>query len=286
MPRVKGQVGCQNLRSFLRLSVSRFLALVRPQDYGSLTGGMVDDPLWRHALYSLMHRQSGPSLLWRWTVVKDGIACCTFARRWYLPEMHGEMHRLWYCRANDQYRVQLNSLVPAAVSFPELLLHTLARTGIPPAGWDVLSVEEFECLLNYLWCCAAGGTTALAREYREMPEAPPFAFDRVQVEKSMIVPFSVPSAPMPLPRSLRPRRRKTPGSPVPYDPECCYLYVDEISPEKCGWGLHVVRANVVQGQFCSPVFCGLVRENIRVFKLSNNVAELVALVHALDFDLC
>ena len=157
----------------------------------------------------------------------------------------------------------------------------------------MLSVEEFECLLNYLWCCAADGTTALAREYREMPEAPPFAFDRVQAEKSMIVPISVPSAPMPLPRSLRPRRRKTPGSPVPHDPECCYLYVDgshepaaESSHEKCGWGLHVVRANVVQGQFCSPVFCGLVRENTRVFKLSNNVAELVALVYALDFDLC
>ena len=123
-----------------------------------------------------------------------------------------------------------------------------------------------------------------------MPEAPPFAFDRVQAEKSMIAPFSVPSAPMPLPRSLRPRRRKTPGSPVSFDPECCYLYVDgsdepavEDSPEKCGWGLHVLRANVVQGQFCSPIFCGLARENTLVFKLSNNLAELVALIHALEF---
>ena len=57
----------------------------------------------------------------------------------------------------------------------------------------------------------------------------------------------------------------------------------ENSPEKCGWGLHVVRANVFQGQFCSPMFCGLVRENTRIFKLSNNLAELVALVHALEF---
>ena len=153
----------------------------------------------------------------------------------------------------------MNSSVPAAVSFPESLPHTLARTGIPLAGWDVLSVAEFECLWNYLWCCAADDTTALAREYRGIPEAPPFAFDRVQAEKCMIVPFSVPSAPMPLLRSLRPRRRKTPGSPVPYDPECCYLYVDENyepaaknSPEKCGWGLQVVRANVVQGNFAVP----------------------------------
>ena len=53
--------------------------------------------------------------------------------------------------------------------------------------------------------------------------------------------------------------------------------------KKSGWGLHVVRTNVVQGQFCSPIFCGLLRENTRVFKLSNNLAELVALVHALEF---
>ena len=119
---------------------------------------------------------------------------------------------------------------------------------------------------------------------------PPFAFDRVQAERSMITPFLVPNAPMPLPRSLR-RRRKTPGSPAPFDSECCYLCVDgscetaaEDSPEKCGWGLHDVRANVVQGQFCSPIFCGLVRENTRVFKLSNNLAELIALVHA--FEVC
>ena len=31
-----------NLRSFLRLAVSRFMALVRPRDYGSVTGGKVD----------------------------------------------------------------------------------------------------------------------------------------------------------------------------------------------------------------------------------------------------
>ena len=68
---------------------------------------------------------------------------------------------------------------------------------------------------------------------------------------------------MSLPRSLRPRRRTTPGSPVPFDHECCYLYVDgsyepavKDSPEKCGWGLHIVRANVVQEQLCSPFFCG------------------------------
>ena len=108
-----------------------------------------------------------------------------------------------------------NSLVQAAVSFPDSLPHTLARAGIPPSSWDVLSLEEFTCFLNYLWCCTADGTTALAREYQVVHEAPPFAFDRVQAEKSMIVPFSVPNAPMHLPLSLRPQRRKTPGSPCP-----------------------------------------------------------------------
>ena len=289
LPRVKGQVGCLIFRSFLRLAVSRFVALARPRDYGSPSGGMVDDPRWRHALYSVMHRQSGPSLLCAGQWSKMGLVVACLAEDGICPRCKeapdNVMHHLWYCWANEQYRLQLNFVVPAAASFSGLLASlSLARAGIPPAGWDVFSLEEFKCLLNYLWCCAADGPTALAGESRGLPEAPPFAFDRVPAERSMITPFWVSSAPMPLPRPLRPRRRKTPGSPVPFDPDCCYLYVDgsyepavEDSPEKCGWGLHVVRARFVQGQFCGPTFCGLLRENTRVFKLSNNLAELVAL---------
>ena len=48
-----------------------------------------------------------------------------------------------------------------------------------------------------------------------------------------------------------------------HENECFYLYVDgsyepaaEDSLEKCGWGLHVVRENLVQEQFCSTIFCG------------------------------
>ena len=145
-----------------------------------------------------------------------------------------------------------------SVSWTHCLTHMRAQES---RRLGLALLKEFKCLLNYLWCCAADGTTALAREYRRMPEAPPFAFDRVQAGKSMMVPFSVPSAPMPLPRSLRHRRRKTPGFPVPFDPECCYLYVDGSyepaagnAPEKCGWGLHFVRANVVQGAILWPHF--------------------------------
>ena len=109
-----------NLRSFLQLS--RFMALDRSRDYGSLTGRMVDDPMWRHALHSVVHRQSGPSLLcagqWSKTelfvarLAEDGI--CPRCKE--APE--NLMHRLWNCWANEQYRFQLNSLVPAASSFP------------------------------------------------------------------------------------------------------------------------------------------------------------------------
>ena len=45
----------------------------------------------------------------------------------------------------------------------------------------------------------------------------------------------------------------------------------------------VVGACTLREQICcpGPVVCGLLRENTRVFKLSNNLAELTALVHAL-----
>ena len=100
------------------------------------------------------------------------------------------MNRLWYCGANEHYRLQLNSLVFAAVSFPGSLPRTLPRTGIPPAGWDVLSLEDFKCLLHCVWCFADdGATTALAREYGGLLEAPLFASDRVQAEKSKITPL-------------------------------------------------------------------------------------------------
>ena len=148
-----------NLRSCLRPAVSRFMALVRPRDYGSLTGGMVGDPMWRHALYSLMHRQSGPSLLCAGEWSKMGLLVARLAEDGICPRCkeapENFMHRLWCCQANGQYRVQLNSFFPAVVSFPDSLLHTLGHTGIPPAGWDVLSLEEFKCLLNFLvvLCC-------------------------------------------------------------------------------------------------------------------------------------
>ena len=54
----------------------------------------------------------------------------------------------------------------------------------------------------------------------------------------------------------------------------------EDSPEKCGWGLHILRF-LSRGNVAAPIFCGLLRENTRVFKLSK---ELVALVHA--FGVC
>ena len=115
-------------------------------------------------------------------------------------------------------QVTVELVGPCSCQFSGLLAsHTSAlQESRRQAGTS--SLEEFRCLLNYLWCCAADGTTALAREYWGLPEVPPFAFDRVQAEKSMITPFWVPSAPMPLPGSLRPRRSKAPGSPVPFRP--------------------------------------------------------------------
>ena len=102
-----------NLRSFLRLAVSRFMALVRPRGYGSLTGGRSDDPMWRHALYSVMHRLSVPSLLCAGQWSKTGLFVARLTEDGICPRCkeapENLMHRLWYCRANEQYRVQLNS---------------------------------------------------------------------------------------------------------------------------------------------------------------------------------
>ena len=116
-----------NLRSFLRLAVSRFMARVRPRDYGSLTGGMVDDAL--SCIASQAHLCS-QNLLVVACLAEDGI--CPRCKE----ASENLMHRWWYCQANKQYRLQLNSLVPAAVSLPDSLPRTLAPDSWPrtPAG--------------------------------------------------------------------------------------------------------------------------------------------------------
>ena len=184
MPRVKGQDGCRICDLFCgSLSLVSWHLSVREIVARSLEEWLMIRCSDMRCTVSCIASQA---LLVVARLAEDGL--CPRCKE--APE--NLMHRLWSCRANEQYRIQLNSLVPAAVSFPDSLPHTLARTRIPPAAWDVLSLKGFQCLLNYLWCCAADGTTALAREYRELPEAPPFAFDRVQAERSMITPFLVP----------------------------------------------------------------------------------------------
>ena len=86
-------------------------------------------------------------------------------RKWSLPEVQGgprEPHAsLVELPGERAVQVTVELVGPCSCQCPGL-----TASGIPPAGWDVLSLEEFKCLLNLLWCCAADGTTALAREYR------------------------------------------------------------------------------------------------------------------------
>ena len=133
--------------------------LVRPRDYGSLTGRMVDVPLWRHALYSVMHRQSGPALLFAGQWSETGLFVEGLAEDGICPRCkkapRNLMHRLWSCRENEQYRLQLSSLVLAAVSFPDSRPHTLARTGNPAGRLECAlpgRVQVFLELLVVLYC--------------------------------------------------------------------------------------------------------------------------------------
>ena len=104
---------------------------------------------------------------------------------------------------HPSHRQRLHQLVPRARPFPEALPTTMARSGIPPKGWQGLAPDEFSHLLDYLWCVSADATTALAREFRDLPRSSPFAYDAAQVKASQVNPFVCPSAPMRLPRRLR-----------------------------------------------------------------------------------
>ena len=136
MPRVKGQEGGRICDLFCAsLSLVSWHWSVREITARSLEEWS-DDPMWRHALYSVMHRQSVPSLLYAGQWSKTGLFVARLAEDGICPRCkeapENLMHRLWYFRANEQYGVQLNSLVPTAVSFPDSLPHTLARRN--PSG--------------------------------------------------------------------------------------------------------------------------------------------------------
>ena len=124
-----------NLRSYLSLAVSRFLALAVRE----ITARSLEE--W------LMIR-CGDTRSTVPCIASQAPLCSALdsGQRWdwllHVWQMVSARDRLWPCRANQQYRLQLNSLVPAAVSFPDFLPHTLARTRIPRASWDVLSLEE------------------------------------------------------------------------------------------------------------------------------------------------
>ena len=174
-----------------------------------------------------MHRQSGPALLsaGQWTkkllfiFKKEADDLCV--RCGEAPE-HLQ-HRLWDCKCNATHRAALNAAVPRASGFPGTLPPTTARTGVAPKGWTQLRRTEYAALLDYLWCVSADATTALARDFRDLPPCLPFAYDAAQATRSMRTPFVVSSAPMPLPRRLR--------GPKP----------PPIGPSICGWQLHSWR---------------------------------------------
>ena len=92
---------------------------------------------------------------------------------WFEPRLRMKQRVRAVCVRSELIRVlppsQCGILVAGAVA--SLWIAGGASFGVrqlkptSSKGWDVLSLEEFKCLLNYLWCCAADGTAALAREY-------------------------------------------------------------------------------------------------------------------------
>lgn len=155
-------------------------------------------------------------------------------------------------------------------------------------NWDVLSINEYAELLNYLWCASADATTALARQFRDLAETPPFAFDVEQATASLTNPFKCSSAPMKLPRQLRVRPALQTGLCLPGDFHGISIFVDGSftkagahGPAKAGWGFFVSSADSELARCCGPILCQTADAPSRwIFRLSNNVAEVVALYFA------
>ena len=87
--------------------------------------------------FCVMHRQSGPSLLCAGQWSKTGLLVARLAEDGICPRCEEApenlVHRLWYCRAKEQYRVQFELVGPGNCQFPGLTAsHTCAHRN--PAG--------------------------------------------------------------------------------------------------------------------------------------------------------
>jgi len=289
------------LREFLRDAVAHFLAIRRPRDFISLDAGITSDDHVRFLQYSLMHRRCGPSLvtagMWNKCKLQNaGLSESDVCVRCNL-EPETLRHRLWDCPHNAGFRAVLDPVMPSTLRLPDDLPITLARTGITPKGYDRLTHLQSEALIDYLWCAAVDGTTALACHYRGLDTPEPFAFDRQQAVDSKTTAFANSSAPM-----KAPKKYKAADKPCDDAALSGYCADDSLSHDEtlfvdgsftdavgdreqaAGWGLAVTSDLVNYREFHGPLrlddlasFGGSLR------RLSNNTAEVAALHFALEY---
>ena len=282
-----------DLREFLRSAGTRTMALARPKDFEHLRLGMVQDPLYRHQLYSIAHRRCGPALLCggQWTMAALHQTSPHISKLCLRCSQEPEdlLHRLWHCSANAAYKRRLFSAVPAARVFPAALPAGMARTGVAPAGWNFLTPLQYGFLLDYMWSCSVDATTVSARQYCALPAVPQWEFDSSQAMASLTLPFQGPSAPFRAPRRRRAfvERAQLTHQPAFHQDDFAgfsifadgsYTPPSRNTVASCGWGFYVCSSIGEVGRYCGPIHLqGDSPPSSFARALSNNVAEVAAL---------
>ena len=167
------------LRAFLRRSLARRMATMRPRDYGGLENGPTENIHVRRYQFSLMHRECSPSLLSEGQWTQNLLYVLNLSPERSCPRCGGDLesllHRLWHCPCNAERRLHLQKQLGRSADVLDILPTYFAHTGAVPANFSALDRQGTCHVLDYLWWAAADGTYHLAHAYRG--KAPPTTFE-------------------------------------------------------------------------------------------------------------
>ena len=293
-------------RSFLRHAVLSAESLRRPKDFGGLGHGWHESATARQAMYAMQLHFGGPALSSGGIWTQLAITRIPFHQHTDLCPRCGVCvettgHRLWECRHNTYFRLQLDRFCPGN-QFPRGLPPCLFRCGLIPSDLHScygITLDQAIHVQNYLLAVNAVATQAQAdaksgKVVKFLPSAPRC------LHPDAIFEAALPPMKRPRPRagalSLREdvhhhgpsclppcpaREHFAPGDQLVIS--CDGSYLDRT--QQSGWGFTVCGA-ALPGlcDFCGaceldPTAAGYVGATFH----SNNVAELIAMIFALHW---
>ena len=284
------------LRVFLRRVAASRTSDDRQFNYGGLGAGLSESIPIRASTHAMRTHECGAALFSCsvWTELKSCLSYKSVSDICPRCNLHRETlwHRLWRCPANAPALASLAEHLGIQHVDPSIWPSCLSHCGLVPADLSI-TAEHAHAIQSYLVSVNRHATRALAASWTDTPFQMECAFN--WLDTSNVRNVSLPPVPKFRPRNTAPAVRFTdPPPPLPVDTggiNKSTAYVDgSYKPPRrdtdlptCGFGVSVFSpAHDHTLDACAPVSLD---PDSQIFYgatvLSNNIAELSAIIHVL-----